>query len=107
MSVQRIKNDLHPKETRPVRCVKCGYLIIALPCRICKARQELRPGLSTTTEPGHLSFDAFGIDDTFGIDLHGKEEERYLKIRRKVHAEIMSGTRTPGQYAKASPGIYD
>ena len=100
-SVHSIKHDLHcPKEKRPARCTQCGYLV-TLPCRICKARQELRPGSSSTSEPGHLP------PAMLGLDLHGEVEERYLEMHRKVHAEIAAGTRTPGQYARPSSGIYD
>ena len=100
-SVHSIKHGHHrPKETRPKRCAECGHLV-TLPCRICKARQELRPGSSPTNEPGHLSL------DECDLDLRGKAEERYLAMRRKVQAEIAAGTRTPSQYASPSSGIYD
>ena len=105
-SIYNIEHDLHrPKEKRPARCTQCGHLV-TLPCRICKARQELRPGSSPTSEPGHLPTAMFGFD-LFGLDLHGEVEERYLEMHRKVHAEIAAGTRTPGQYARPSSGIYD
>jgi len=80
-SIYRIERGLHrPKQIRIARCTQCGYLV-TLPCRICKTRQEKRLGSSTTTEPGHLSLE---------LELYGEVEERYLAVRRKVHAEIAS-----------------
>jgi len=58
------------------RCPECGVKLTRFPCRACSARsalakRPLRPGLLLEL-----------IGKPLGLNLHGNEERRYLRIRR-------------------------
>jgi hypothetical protein len=83
-SVYNIEHGKHrPKRRDPVRCPDCGNLITSFPCLICNTEQVARPVHVSPHEAGPLS-----------LDLRGKVKERYEAVRRKVEAEIATGTRT-------------
>lgn len=71
-------------KTEPVRCPKCGALIVLSPCPACFV--QARSQAVSVCSSGSVSL---------GVDLHGDEKRRYLEVRKNVATEIAAGRRRP------------